>query len=263
MISKSYLVEWSKVAPWQEDRQIEQDLIITKALLQIYGHPELRKTLAFRGGTALNKLIFNPPSRYSEDIDLVQISTEPIGQTINILRAVMDPWLGKPKKWGASGGLFTLDYRTTSDDQLPIKLKIEINTREHFAVLGFHEYQFTSSSSWSPGNAIITSYKVEELLGTKMRALYQRRKGRDLYDLYMALSTLSPIDPDTIAHCFCEYMQRAGQTVSKKQFIENMEMKLQNPEFGHDILPLISQRFHSFDPVTAYELVRTKLIEKL
>ncbi len=263
MIPKTYLDEWSKTAPWQEKEQVEQDLIITKALLQIYGHPELRKTLAFRGGTALNKLIFNPPSRYSEDIDLVQISTEPIGQTVNALREVMDPWLGRPKKWGASKGLFTLDYRTVSDNQLPIKLKIEINTREHFSILGFHEYQFTSNSSWAPGTVTITGYKIEELLGTKMRALYQRRKGRDLYDLFMALSTLPSLDTQAIVHCFNQYMERASQHVSKEQFTENMEIKLQNPEFRGDILPLISPSVHSFNPTSAYELVRTELIERL
>ncbi len=77
MIPKAHLIEWGTIVPWQELRQIEQDLIITRALIELYGHPLLKEKLAFRGGTALNKLIFNPPSRYSEDIDLVQIASEP------------------------------------------------------------------------------------------------------------------------------------------------------------------------------------------
>ena len=87
--------------------QIEQDLIITTALLKIYQHPILSEKFAFRGGTALNKLYFNPPTRYSEDIDLVQITSEPIGPMITILREIMDPWLGKPKKRDPLGKLYS------------------------------------------------------------------------------------------------------------------------------------------------------------
>lgn len=176
MIPKSYLLEWSSSVPWAELRQIEQDLIITTALIKLYSQPDLRESLAFRGGTALNKLIFNPPSRYSEDIDFVQVTAQPIGSTITSVRKIMDPWLGEPKR-SFSEGLVTLTYRTTGEEGFPIRLKIEINTREHFSVLGFHNYTFTSNSTYYPGSALIQGYKVEELLGTKMRALYQRRKG--------------------------------------------------------------------------------------
>jgi len=93
------------------------------------------QTIAFRGGTALNKLFFSPPLRYSEDIDLVQIKAEPIGETISFIRAVLDPWLGDPKR-NFSEGRITLIYRTTSEDGFPLKLKVEANTREHFSVLG-------------------------------------------------------------------------------------------------------------------------------
>lgn len=98
MIPKNFIIEWSSVAPWPQLEQIEQDLIITTALLKIYQHPALRGKIAFRGGTALNKLYFNMPTRYSEDIDLVQVTGEPIGQTIMMLREVMDSWLGSPKR---------------------------------------------------------------------------------------------------------------------------------------------------------------------
>lgn len=93
MIPRSHIQEWSKTVPWQEPRQVEQDLIITNALLKLYTHPSLRFSLAFRGGTALNKLFFSPPTRYSEDIDLVQTTAEPIGSTMNSIRETLDTWL--------------------------------------------------------------------------------------------------------------------------------------------------------------------------
>jgi predicted nucleotidyltransferase component of viral defense system len=202
MISQSYIVEWGNRVPWQEIRQVEQDLIITRALIELYSHPILKEKLAFRGGTALNKLIFNPPTRYSEDIDLVQIVSEPIGKTIDALRSVMDPWLGEPVKRQPSKGGFTLYYVNQSEENIPLRLKFEINTREHFTVMGFQDYPFTSNSSWHSGSVIIKSYAIEELLGTKLRALYQRRKGRDLYDLYTALNILPNIDKWAIIQCF-------------------------------------------------------------
>ena len=84
MIPNHFIVEWLEFVPWQELRQVEQDLIITKALLKLYSQPLLQQSVAFRGGMALNKLFFNPATRYSEDIDLVQIRAKPIGETLGI-----------------------------------------------------------------------------------------------------------------------------------------------------------------------------------
>ena len=60
---------------------VEQDLVISRALVEMYSVPELADLLAFRGGTALYELHLRPPARYSEDIDLVQFQPEPIGET--------------------------------------------------------------------------------------------------------------------------------------------------------------------------------------
>jgi predicted nucleotidyltransferase component of viral defense system len=262
MIPKTFIAEWSVVAPWSEPRQIEQDLVITTALIKLYNHPILRETLAFRGGTALNKLIFIPALRYSEDIDLVQITGSPIGPTIDMLKKIMDPWLGKPKTKFPKNCV-CIEYRITSEDGFPLKLKFEINTREHFAVMGFKNAQFSSSSTWNPGSTLIKTYHHEELLGTKLRALYQRRKGRDLYDLFMALTKIQNINHDLIIQCFKEYLAQEDLHVPKKIFLEAMEEKMLNIEFRGDILPLLSMQERSYNPDVAYALVRELLIEKL
>ncbi len=79
MIPPMYLAQWRTKAPWGPDAQIEQDLVLTKALIQLYSDPRLTAAFALRGGTAMQKLYLDPPTRYSEDIDLVQIQPEPIG----------------------------------------------------------------------------------------------------------------------------------------------------------------------------------------
>ena len=56
MIPQRYIEEWRAVAPWILDAQVEQDLVIARAIVEMYSDDLLRKSLAFRGGTALNKL---------------------------------------------------------------------------------------------------------------------------------------------------------------------------------------------------------------
>ena len=154
-------------------------------------------------------------------------------------------------------------YRTISDEGFSLTLKIEINSREHFTVLGLENYPFESNSSWSSGKVDIRTYKMAELLGTKMRALYQRRKGRDLYDLYTALITLPDLDIDDLIKCFIIYTDFVGAKISKSVFLANMELKPKNEEFRQDIIPLLPRIGSLFDADLAYDLVREKLIEKL
>ena len=79
MIPSQNIVAWANVVPWAEPRQTEQDLIISRSLVEMFSDPGLREALRFRGGTALNKLHLPTPLRYSEDIGLVRTSKGPIG----------------------------------------------------------------------------------------------------------------------------------------------------------------------------------------
>ena len=98
MIPKDHITEWRAHAPWAIDAQVAQDLVISRALVEMFRVPELADSLLFRGGTALYKLYFTPAARYSEDIDLVQVRSEPVGKTIDRARSVLDPWLGTPRR---------------------------------------------------------------------------------------------------------------------------------------------------------------------
>ena len=89
------IVVWGNVVPWADQRQVEQDLIISRAMVEIFSDRMLQGALRIRGGTALNKLHFPAPLRYSEDIDLVRTSTGPIGSILDRLRLVLEPWLGR------------------------------------------------------------------------------------------------------------------------------------------------------------------------
>ncbi|MFA4840059.1 MAG: nucleotidyl transferase AbiEii/AbiGii toxin family protein, partial [Candidatus Neomarinimicrobiota bacterium] len=79
MIPRLFISEWSSFTPWQKMEMVEQDLILSRAIIDIFNDPLLQQKVAFRGGTALHKLYLRPPARYSEDIDLVQVNAEPVG----------------------------------------------------------------------------------------------------------------------------------------------------------------------------------------
>ena len=90
MIPTAYITQWANFVPWQTNEQVEQDLVITRAIVEIFSDDFLRERLAFRGGTALHKLYLNPQPRYSEDIDLVQIRPEPIKETLARLQSRLE-----------------------------------------------------------------------------------------------------------------------------------------------------------------------------
>ncbi len=206
MIPEAFIREWKSVAPWKNDVMVEQDLIISRALISVFSHPFLSKHLAFRGGTALHKLHLNPASRYSEDIDFVQIEPGPIGPIFDAIKEALLPFLDNPRsKQGP--GVIRLTYRMESEGSPvePMRLKLEINSREHFTVFGIQKQVFSMESRWFKGKCEIPTYTLEELLGTKMRALYQRRKGRDLLDLWLGL-TQGKANPATVVQCFLRYM---------------------------------------------------------
>ena len=258
MIPFDYITEWRATAPWVQDVQVEQDLVLSRALVAIFQAPTLASSFAFRGGTALYKLHLAPAARYSEDIDFVQTTPGPIGAVLDAVRRALDSWLGMPRRSIKQGGA-TLTYRLTSEGSppVPMRLKIEINSREHFSVFGIERREFTVDSRWFAGTASIPTYALDELLGTKLRALYQRRKGRDLFDLWFAQGR-APVDPQRVVACFLQYLGHAGSRVSRAEF----EAKTADPRFLNDIAPLLSPR-RPWDPAAATRYVRGELLARL
>lgn len=261
MIAHDYISAWRAHAPWVADIQVEQDLVISRALVDIFSHPLLAEGLAFRGGTALYKLHLRP-ARYSEDIDLVQVKAGPAGPIMGALRDVLDPWLGAPR-WKQSEGRVTFYYRFVSDDvpPRPMRLKVEINSREHFSVFGLIKAPFAVDSRWFTGRVEIGTYGLDELLGTKLRALYQRKKGRDLFDLAIALEAGSAA-PKRIVAAFSAYMDHGGHRVTRAMFEQNLYAKLEDPQFTGDIGPLLAAG-HRWDVSQDAKIVASSLLALL
>jgi predicted nucleotidyltransferase component of viral defense system len=144
---------------------------------------------------------------------------------------------------------------------VPLRLKVEINTREHFNVLGYREEPFSVESRWFSGTCKIKTYELDELLGTKLRALYQRRKGRDLFDLWLGL-TLGKANPDTVVQTFRKYMEMEDHSVSKKEFKQNLLKKMQTKSFLTDTDNLLRPTI-TYDQQEAFLLIDEHLLKLL
>ena len=240
MIPAQNIVAWGNVVPWADQRQVEQDLIISRALVEIFSDAMLRDELRFRGGTALNKLHFPASLRYSEDIDLVRTSAGPIGPILDQLRVVLEPWLGRAQ-FDQSPVAPKFRFRVDAEDGsgVPIRLKIEINTREIEAFDVPAALPLRVANPWFSGEASIPTYSREEMLATKLRALLQRDKGRDLYDLAHALEVFEGLDVDRVVEMLGYYLDLSGLTISRAQAQERMFAKLANPRFLLDMRPLL------------------------
>ena len=263
MIPQRYIEQWRAIAPWTLDAQVEQDLVIARAIVEMYSDDLLKKSLAFRGGTALHKLYLKPQIRYSEDIDMVQINSEPINPILKRIRERL-AFLGTKRTIKQHIHNNTVIYRFDSEMQ-PIssmRLKIEINTRGHFNILGLKEIPYEVNSSWFSGKCQIAGYEIEELLSTKLKALYQRKKGRDLFDLYWTLTHLD-IDTEKIIHCYKIHMRNSvDKPPTQKQFLANMNEKMMDKEFMEDIRLILKQGV-VYDNEEAWVLVKKELVERI
>ena len=206
----------------------------------VFSNEKLRGALRVRGGTALGKLHFPAPLRYSEDIDLVRTSVGPIGPILDQLREVLEPWLGRAR-FDQSPVAPKLRFRVEAEDGsgVPIRLKIEINTREIEAFDTPAALPLKVANPWFTGEAEIPTFSREEMMATKLRALLQRNRGRDLYDLAHALEVFAGLDIDRVVEIFGRYLGLSGQTISRAEAQERMFAKLAQPRLLLEMRPLL------------------------
>ena len=261
MIATQYLTEWASSYPWKLSEQVEQDLLISRAVVAIYSDPFLAERLAWRGGTALYKLYLKPQPRYSEDIDLVLIRPEPMGPILGRMREVLSfipDMQAKGKRYN-----HVLKLRFVSEaGAIPCRVKVEVNCNEHFTELGFAKVPFKVENSWFTGACEVTAYRFEEMLGTKFNAVFGRKKTRDLFDMDYVFKNSSP-DVETVLRCWRRYKKELGEELpSWREFVLNVEAKLRDDEYRHGMDALLRPEV-SFDPDSAWRLMRERIVDRL
>ena len=263
MIPVNFIQEWRSQAPWSDMRQVEQDLIISRTLCDLFNSASLADNIALRGGTAIHKVLLRQPLRYSEDIDLVQTQPGPIGMTIDAVRDAL-VWLGNCKRIQTEHSThLVFKFSPETSPNTTLNLKVEINTREHKNLYGIKQYPFQFNCSWYKAKTEISSFEPEELFGTKLRALLQRSKSRDLFDLFEGIRQLS-INFEKLIACFEYYLALEGTTISRADAEQRMLKKLRG-NLTDDISPLlpVGVRFDVDIAVDAFNLIWRELITRI
>jgi predicted nucleotidyltransferase component of viral defense system len=222
--------------PWPEAYQVEQDLILSRLMIEIAEDELLGSELVMRGGTCLHKVHLNEAWRYSEDLDYVRRSGGGIGPYLDGLRELAARIGLAVSTVDFSGQMVhvVLDVGATGGGGIRIKIEMNIAETEFFKEAVALDYEV--DSSWWRGEASIPTFALDEMMSTKLRALYQRRKGRDLFDLWLVL-TYQNVSADEIVNGLRHYMR--DDTFTYPQLRQNLFDKLSDTGFRSDIETLV------------------------
>lgn len=201
----------------------EHDYRISHLLDLIYSDPYLKEVLVLKGGTAINKLHLGRTRRLSVDLDFNQIGTKQ--EVLKNAKLVREKLVELSKKQDP-------DYKIAHDpsyNQTTVRLKysalagtalqpikLEISHVERFPILPTENKQLALHDLRE--SVVIRTYKIEELLATKLRALHDRMKGRDLYDLNLAYDLIT--DQDSLRKMFLYYFYRDRKVFNPKRYFE-------------------------------------------
>lgn len=256
MIPRAFITHWSAGAPWPSELQVEQDLVLSRLIVAIANHELLGEELAFRGGTCLHKLHLPTALRYSEDLDYVRTTNGPVGAVVDALREVTQAVGLEERARKIGQGMATYVCRARAEDGGTIRIKIETNVEETQPFLPREQRPFDVASPWFTGTCRVSTFALEELMGTKLRALYQRRKGRDLFDLWHVLVALD-VDDERIVAGLAHYM--SDRVFTYPQLALNLAAKLDDPDFAGDLATLVTQAPDGYALTTAADLVMERL----
>jgi len=276
-ITRQDILAHQAVVPWSTQHQVEQDLLLCRAMVALFDDTFLSAQIAMRGGTLLHKVHLAPPSRYSEDIDLVVVGTRPEEHVRLAVRRVLADVLGTPKAsvWDTiklalrntvkPSRVLRMTYSLPSiiEPGRMLDIVVEANVTERKPHLSVVEIPFSFPFRDKSIQTQIKGYDIHEMLGTKLRAMFQRKRGRDLFDLYWALTkSTSPVDPSGIIESFQHYMKQEGTKAGRGEFVGILEAHLKDRGFCSDMEPLLRHGI-SYDPQSAGSFIKANLLSLL
>jgi predicted nucleotidyltransferase component of viral defense system len=276
-LTRRDVIAHQDVVPWPNLRQVEQDLLLCRTMAALFNDDFLKSQIAMRGGTLLHKVHLAPAARYSEDIDLVVFGDRPEGHINRAIRRVLKDQLGDPvySRWenlrlairnlAKPSRVLRLTYHVppVSDTGPALEIVVEANVTERTPHRDVVQLPFTFPFRDGNVKAELNGFDLHEMLGTKMRALFQRRRGRDLFDLYWALNAeAAHVDPTLVVDSFLHYLRQEGAEAPREEFVGLLESHLRDPGFCSDMVPLLRKGL-SYDPQVAGRVVLEQLLQRL
>lgn len=273
-LTRRDVVAHQEAVPWPLQRQVEQDLLLCVAIAALFNDKFLRGQIAMRGGTLLHKVHLAPAARYSEDIDLVVYGDRPEGHIAKAIRRVLRGVLGEPTKsiWDTihlairnvvkPSRVLRLAYSipSVSEPGASLAIVVEANVTERNPHRAIVQIPFNFIHRGAAVESILNGYDLHEMLGTKMRALFQRKRGRDLFDLYWALTMANPpVDPAIVIESFRHYLKQENSSAKRAEFVGILDSHLADRGFCSDMVPLLRSGL-TYEPGKAGQLVKARLL---
>jgi len=275
-MQQSHLTAWQGYAPWPKRSQIEQDLRLSRGVAAIFADPVLSEHLAMRGGTVLHKAHLAPASRYSEDIDLVLVKAMDTDTLDQHLRRALTPVLGQPTDsliadaWLAIRNVLRPSkILRTAYKFVPLGLrreetiKVEVNLNESASLYPLVSVELDIlDEDGDVVRAAARSYDINEMMGTKTRALMQREQGRDLYDLFHAWqlseagTTPYAVDGRKAMEAFVWYLEKEGMQLGTVEANTLLDVRLRKEAFRRDMDTLLRPGLPKFDVDEASTVIR-------
>jgi len=250
---------------------VEQDYLLCRAVAAIFEDRFLSKQVAMRGGTVLHKGHLAPARRYSEDIDLVLVGDRPASHIKRALVRVLQPILGAPtesfltdvrlavRNLAMKSKILrsTYTYDPYSQEATLAHLKIEVNVNENRSLYPVVPMSILVPNDNAEPHAVqVQSYDLDEMLGTKLRALLQREHGRDLFDLWWAWECSKrhanvKVNAVRVGSAFRFYMAQEGSRFSSTEFRKELDRRMRSTKFLKDMEGYLAIG-QSYSPRDAY-----------
>ncbi len=219
-ISRAAVDEWRTRIPWKRIEQIQIDLVLSKLIQQIARHPVLGEILQFKGGTCLHKLWFVTPWRYSEDLDYDRLNGDPVPskqefgrecQEFRDLLAEVAEEVGMGFEVGHAShrhGILHARFAARFEDLPTVTVKIDLSLFQTYGGSVTARQDYSPEASWSAGSMPVSVTVPDDIIASKVAAIYGRARPRDLFDMWAA-DAARLVTPSSVAARFVEYMPKS------------------------------------------------------
>lgn len=230
MIPQEALSHWDDVVPWDDNRLVEQDLALTRLILDIANHPILLNKLSLKGGTCLHKLWLPEPWRYSEDLDYNRIVASNPLEIINSLKEIAFDTGFKDTIFKQNKLFMHLWLIDALDDGQEFRVKIDIQREIKSDSSAYQYRQFAIDNPWCSKQASVRSNTAEDIVASKVLALFQRSRPRDLFDMWAAIKAgiVTYVD---VASRFASYRPDNPERWNTSKAARSLMAKLSDPSY--------------------------------
>lgn len=197
----------ARVAEWGfRDDVVEKDYVLGWVLAGIGTEPALRDGWVFKGGTCLKKCYLET-FRFSEDLDFSVLEgsliaedivlghlgrmLERIGGESGIDFAVREPRLRVRPNGSLEGRIY---YRGPRNTPNPTSIRLDLTVIEQVTRPSVMRPIQHLYSDQLPEPATVRCYSLEEVFAEKIRAMGERGRPRDLYDIVFLLDAPGLVD---------------------------------------------------------------------